>query len=129
MIELYPEIRTAHIWAISLSGIVMALRYLGAVTGGRWQLHIVPRAIAWTVDGTVLTAAAMLLTILPKELYANGWLVTKLVFVVTYFALGYYGLAARHGRARHAVFGLGTALCFGAAYSIARAHDPLGWLA
>ncbi len=129
MLELYPEIRQSHIWAISLSCLIMALRYLGSLAGMRWPHHIVPRILAWTVDGAVLTVAAMLLTILPKEIYANGWLTVKLILVAVYFALGYYGLAPRHNRGKRALFAAITMGSFALAYGIARAHDPLGWFA
>ena len=126
MIELYPQIRAVHILAISLSGLVMAVRYAGALAGQRWPRHIVARGLAWTIDGTILTVAAMLVTILPG-VASSSWLLTKLVFVVLYFGAGYYGLAARQGPGKRALCAAVTAMSFALAYGIARAHDPLGW--
>lgn len=129
MLEFYPQILSVHIASITLSGGRTGLRGLGLLFEMSWPRHFAARLLGWAIDGTVLTAAAMLLTILPSALFANHWLSVKLVFVALYFAGAWYGLAPGKPRAR-SLPAIGIALiAFGIAVGIARAHDPLGWLA
>ena len=107
MLEFYPQIKSVHVYAVLASGSLFFLRGL-------------------LVQAVLLTAALMLLTILPSAIYANGWLATKLGLLVVYIALGTFAL--RRGRTRQV-----RAACFVAAvavfismYFIARTHDPLG---
>ena len=128
MIEFYPQIRSVHILAVVLSGSLFALRGLFAVAGARWP-HAAPvRYLSYTIDTTLLTAALMLLTILPGAMFANGWLATKLVLVVVYVVLGV--LAMKRGRTRGIRRGCYVAALatFAMVYGIARAHHPLGFL-
>jgi uncharacterized membrane protein SirB2 len=76
----------------------------------------------------LLTAALMLVTMLPGAVFANGWLTTKLVLLMVYVVLGTLALKrARTVRARRLYFAAAiTTYLF--MVSIARAHDPLGVL-
>src|SRR3546814_3697191 len=73
-----------------------ALRGVFALAGARWP-HAAPvRYLSYTIDTTLLTAALMLVSILPGAMFANGWLAAKLVLVVVYVVLGV--LAMKRGR-------------------------------
>lgn len=128
MIEFYPQIRFVHILAISLSGGVFALRGMGALAGMRWPQWAAVRYLSYGIDTVLLTAALMLVTILPGAMFANGWLTAKLVLVVVYVVLGVFAL--RRGRTRGMRAGCYAAalLVFAAIVGIARMHHPLGWL-
>jgi uncharacterized membrane protein SirB2 len=128
MIEFYPQIRHVHILAAILSGSLFALRGVFALAGARWP-HAAPvRYLSYTIDTTLLTAALMLVGILPGAMFANGWLAVKLVLVVVYVILG--ALAMKRGRTRGIRAGCFAAalLVFATVYGIARMHHPLGWL-
>src|SRR3546814_9171598 len=56
------------------------------------------RYLSYSIDTTLLTAALMLLTILPASMFANGWLTLKLVLLVVYVVLG--TLALKRGKTR-----------------------------
>ena len=129
MMEMYPQIRMGHIGLVQATGAVMALRYVLALAGVPFQRHLAMRILAWSIDGLLLTFAAMLFTMLPKEMFANGWIWIKIVLVIGYFGFGYAGLARERSRGRVAVFALLTFACYLQAYGIARAHHPLGWFA
>src|SRR3546814_13627881 len=99
MIEFYPHIRQIHILTVILSGGLFALRGLFALAGTRWP-HAAPvRYLSYTSDTTLLTAALMLVTILPGAMFANGWLTVKLVLVVAYVVLGVLAMKREIGRA------------------------------
>src|SRR3546814_8640513 len=67
MIEFYPHIRQIHILTVILSGGLFALRGVFALAGARWP-HAAPvRYLSYTIDTTLLTAALMLVSILPRS--------------------------------------------------------------
>ena len=92
MIEFYPQIRSVHILAVCLSGGLFALRGLGVLAGMRWPQAAAVRYLSYSIDTVLLTAALMLVTILPGALFANGWLTAKLVLLVVYVVLGVFAL-------------------------------------
>ncbi len=129
MLELYPEVRQGHVLAILLSGGWMAVRGAAMLAGMQWPRRMPAWGVALTIDATLLTAAVLLLTMLPAELFANGWLAVKLAFVGVYFVAGYWAfLGDLQRRTRALALGV-AAIAYFIAYGIARAHDPLGWLA
>lgn len=125
MIEFYPQIKAVHVWLALASGTLLAVRGAAVLCGGRWPL----RWSSYAIDTMLLTAALMLLTILPWGLFANGWLAVKIALLVVYVVLGVFAL--RRARSRRA-----RLICYVAAVSvflwiigIARAHHPMGFLA
>jgi len=128
VIEFYPQIRAIHILAVTLSGSLFALRGLGVLAGARWPRFAPVRYLSYTIDTVLLTAALMLVTILPAAVFANHWLTVKLVLVVVYVVLGVFALRrGRTPRAR-AICYAAALLVFGTIVGIARMHHPLGWL-
>lgn len=126
MIEFYPQIRLVHIVAVLLSGSLFLLRGSGVLAGGRWPMALPVRLASYTIDTVLLTAALMLVAVLPSAVFANGWLAAKLVLLVVYIGLGTFALKrGRTPRVRAACFVLALAV-FGAMLAIARAHHPLG---
>lgn len=129
MIEYYGEIRLVHIAAAIASGTLFLLRGLLVQAGrGAWALAPVPRYLSYAIDTTLLTAALMLFTILPSQVFVNGWLAAKLAFLPLYIGLGWVALRAQT-RAKRLGFFAGAIAAYSAMYGIARAHDPLGSLA
>ena len=128
MIEFYPQIRSVHILAVTLSGCLFAIRGLAVLLGMRWPLWAPVRYLSWTIDTVLLTAALMLLTILPGAMFANGWLTLKLLLVVVYVVLGVFALKRASTRARKAVFYVLALATFLTIVGIARMHSPWGWL-
>lgn len=129
MIEFHAQIKWVHITAIIISGLLFLLRGSLVMTGRERIAMLAPlRFISYGVDTVLLSAALMLLTILPHAMYANGWLSLKLVLVVIYVVLGSVALK----RGRTAGVRAGSFVAALAVYltiaGIARAHHPLGWL-
>jgi uncharacterized membrane protein SirB2 len=126
VIEFYPQIKSVHVAMIMASGLLFALRGSAALAGFRWPLAWPVRVLTYAIDTTLLTAALMLLSILPWGVFANGWLPMKIGLLVVYVVLGYMALRPGRGmRARIACFALAL-LTYGWMYTIARAHHPLG---
>lgn len=128
MIEFYPQIKMVHIGCALASVCLFALRGAGMLAGMRWPRAIPFRWLSWGIDTTLLTAALMLLAILPSAVFANHWLTVKLVALVVYILLGHRALMPNLPRGQRWVWWLAALACFGFMYSVARSHHPLGWL-
>ena len=129
MFEFYPQIKAVHIACVLLSGALFALRGLLVQVGRAGAAHWAPlRYLSYTIDTTLLTAALMLLTLLPGTYFANGWLTVKLVLVVGYVVLG--SLALRRARTPGArrIFLAAALAVYVFILGIACMHHPLGWL-
>ena len=129
MIEFYPQIKQFHILLALLSGAIFALRGAFALAGMHWPQALPVKWLSYTIDTCLLTAALMLLTILPWAMFGNGWLLTKIVLIVVYVVLGVFAMRpGRRQRTRALCYAVAL-LVFATIYGIARAHHPLGWLA
>ena len=128
MLEFYPDIRWVHICAVIASGSLFALRGAGVLAGARWPMWAPLRYLTYTVDTVLLTAALMLVTMLPAAMFANHWLTVKLCFVVAYIAFGIAMMRTRRGAGARAGFYAAALLAYATAFGIARMHHPAGWL-
>lgn len=128
MIEFYPQIKMFHIAVALLSGGLFALRGAGVLAGMRWPHWLAVRWTSYAIDTSLLTAALMLLTVLPGAMFANGWLTAKLVLLVAYVVLGVFAIKRARTRTMKAICYVAALATFGMVYTIARTHHPLGWL-
>lgn len=133
MLDFYAQIKLFHIFVALLSGSLFALRGTFALAGARWP-HAAPvRWTSYAIDTALLTAALMLLTILPGAVFANGWLAVKLALLVGYVALGVHALRRAKTQRGRVISFLGALVLFACIYATARSHDPAGllrwWLA
>ena len=128
MFEFYPQIKLAHIFLALCSGTIFALRGAGVMANMRWPHWAAVRWTSYTVDTSLLTAALMLVSILPGALFANGWLAAKLVLLVVYIVLGVFAIKRGRTKTVKAVCYVAALATFGMIYSIACAHHPLGFL-
>lgn len=126
LIEFYPQIKAVHIACVLASGSLFAIRGAAVLSGARWPLALPVRWLSYAIDTTLLTAALMLLTILPWAIFANGWLATKLVLIVVYVVLATFALRRARTRRARAGFYIAALLTFAFVISIAVAHHPLG---
>ena len=126
MIEFYPQIKLVHVAAVLLSGGLFMLRGLAVLGGARWGMVAPVRFISYGIDVVLLSAALMLLAILPSAMFANGWLWVKLSLLIAYIALGSFALKrGRTPRTRLTCF-VAALVIFIAMFTIARSHHPLG---
>ena len=126
MIEFYPQIKQFHVFVALLSGSIFALRGAFVLAGARWPQALPVKWLSYAVDTALLTAALMLLTILPWAMFANGWLLLKVTLLVAYVVLGVFALRRGRTRRTRAICYAAALLVFAAIYGIARAHHPLG---
>jgi uncharacterized membrane protein SirB2 len=128
MIEYYPQIKGVHVAAVLASGGLFAVRGLAVQRGADWPMRTPVRYLSYSLDTVLLTAALMLVGLLPGAVFANGWLAMKLALLVAYVTLG--TLALKRGgtaavRRRNLIAALAV---YGFMLSMAHAHHPLGAL-
>lgn len=128
MIEFYPQIRHFHIFVALLSGAVFALRGAAVIAGMQWPRAWPVKWTSYTIDTALLTAALMLVTILPGAMFANGWLGVKLALVVVYIVLGIFALRGAGTRGRRVAFYVAALATYACIYATARSHSPMGAL-
>jgi len=126
---MYLELKQVHLTAVALSFVLFVLR-------GAWMLIDSPRLPArWVkfvphlVDTVLLASALGLAYLIDQYPILQGWLTAKVLALCAYILLG--ALALRPGRPkgqRVAAF-LAALLVFAYIVSVARAHDPAGFLA
>jgi len=127
----YLPLKWVHVSAVMLSGSVFLVRGLAVIAGQQWPLRPWLRFASIGIDTVLLTAALLLVWMLPSAVFANGWLTAKLVLLGFYVVLG--TLALKRARSQHirVLCFVAALLSFSAMVSIARAHDPwapLRWL-
>lgn len=128
MIAFYPQIRHVHIVCAVASIMLFAIRGAAVLLGARWPLSLPLRWLSYAIDTTLLTAALMLLTILPWAMFGNGWLGTKVALIVVYVVLATLALRGTRTHRTRAAFYVAALLTVGMVFGIARAHHPLGIL-
>ena len=128
MIEFYPQIRFVHIACVIASGLLFALRGTLMLAGVRGYNHIALRALSWSIDTTLLTAALMLATILHQYPFVHAWLTVKVLLLVAYIGLGTMALKRGRTRGRRALWFAAALAVYLTIVSVARAHHPLGFL-
>ena len=129
MIVFYPQIKHIHIVIAVLSGSLFAVRGGFALAGARWPQSLPVKWLSYAIDTALLTAAMMLLTILPWTMFANGWLLAKVCLIVVYVVLGVMAMRPHRLPRERARYYAAALIVFASIYGIARAHHPLGWLA
>ena len=129
MLEFYPQIKQFHIACVILSGLLFAVRALFSIAGARWPMAAPLRYLSYAIDSALLTAALMLLTILPSGVFSNGWLLAKLLVLACYIVLGSFALKRTRSIRARALCLLGAAGAYLSVVSIALAHHPLGHFA
>ncbi len=129
MMAFYPQIKWVHVASVLASGSLFLLRGLLVQSGRERVAMMAPlRLLSYGIDTVLLSAALMLLTILPHGMFSNGWLATKLVLLAAYVVLGSFALKrGRTPRVRMACY-LAALVVYVAIIGIARAHHPWGWL-
>jgi uncharacterized membrane protein SirB2 len=129
MIAFYSQIKWVHIIAVIGSGSLFLVRGLLKINQQTLVNASALRYLSYVIDTVLLTAALMLLTILPAAMFANGGLWVKLTMLVGYVILGYRALhGARSTKVAMAYF-LAAVTVFLFMLTIAMAHHPAGLFA
>lgn len=126
IIDLYPQVRLAHISLVLISGALFAARGVGVLAGARWSMAPAVRRLSHTIDTALLGAALLLLYVLDINPFAVAWLSTKIALLMAYIVLGSLALKRARTTGVRALCFVAALVCFGFMLTVARAHHPLG---
>ena len=126
MLEFYVQVKWVHIIAVLCSGSLFFVRGLMLLNGMKLGMAAPLRFLSYTIDTILLTAALMLATMLPSAMFANGWLLEKIILLVVYIVLGSFALKRGRSRKNRALFFIAALTVFAFMISVARAHHPAG---
>ncbi|MDC7684456.1 SirB2 family protein [Asticcacaulis sp. BYS171W] len=125
---LYPYVLTLHICAAVLSGLYYFVRSVAMFRGAHWPRQRAFRMASYLIDSLLLAAAITLVFILPKEVFSNQWLTTKIFQVVLYIGLGIATMREKLPfKVRIATF-VASVLVYLNIIGTALTHHPLGWI-
>ncbi|RZS57195.1 SirB2 family protein [Sphaerotilus mobilis] len=124
----YPGLRQAHIGLVYASVGVFSVRWLATLAGARWPMANHWRHTSMVIDTLLLTAGATLWVGLGLNPLVQHWLGVKLLLLVAYIVLGTFALRRARSWLGKAICGLAALAVLVTMFSIARRHDPAGWL-
>ena len=129
MSEYYIALRSVHIACAVLTISLFALRGLLMLAESPLLVRPLWRWTPVAVDTVLLTTALMLMDIIHQYPIGTAWLTAKIGLLVAYMVLG--SIALRYGRTKRIrVVALLAALAtVGFLVTVARTHQPLGFLA
>jgi uncharacterized membrane protein SirB2 len=128
LVEFYPQIKSAHIALVAVSGALFALRGAAVLAGQAWPLRPGLRALSVAIDSALLTAGVTLWALLSLQPIRDAWLGTKLLLLLLYIVLGTLALKRAHTPRGRALAFTAALACYLFMVSVALAHHPLGLL-
>lgn len=126
--NLYLVVKQIHVGSVLLSFALFLFRGGLMFAGVRWRQHVVLRVAPHVVDTILLTSALFLVSLLHQYPFVHHWLTVKVVALVVYIVFGSLALKRAKSTRMRAVFFLLAILTFLFIVSVARFHQPLGFL-
>lgn len=126
MIEFYSQIKWVHIIAVICSGSLFFVRGLMLLNNMKVAMAGPVRYLSYSIDTVLLTAALMLATMLPSAMFANGWLLEKIILLVVYIVIGSFALKRSRNHKNRTWFFIAAVSVYLFMFSVARTHHPLG---
>ncbi|MBS0429502.1 MAG: SirB2 family protein [Proteobacteria bacterium] len=124
----YLLIKASHVGLAMLSGGLFAGRGVGVLLGAAMPMSAPVRRLSQVIDTALLAAALLLLATLQLNPFATPWLLAKLMLLVAYIVLGTMALRRARTLTGKVLAFTAALTCFVMMFTIARTHDPLGFL-
>ena len=124
----YLLIKASHVGLAMLSGGLFAGRGVGVLLGAEMPMSALVRRLSQVIDTALLAAALLLLVTLQLNPFATPWLLAKLVLLVAYIVFGTLALRRAQTQSGKALAFAAALTCFLMMFTIARTHDPMGFL-
>lgn len=115
-----------HVIAVLGSGGLFFVRGLMVLNNRKAAMASPVRYLSYSIDTVLLAAALLLVAMLPAGIFANGWLLEKIVLLVVYIVLGSFALKRARDKKSQAACFIAAVSVYAFMYSVARAHHPLG---
>ncbi|CDY75630.1 FIG002082: Protein SirB2 [Caballeronia glathei] len=127
MAELFIPLRALHMACAALSIAGFVLRWIWMLADSPLLHRRATKIVPHIVDTALLASAAVLVAIIGFGPNA-AWLLAKIGALVVYVVLGAFALKRGRTKGARAVCGVLAIVAFAFIASVARSHDPLGFL-
>jgi uncharacterized membrane protein SirB2 len=124
----YLQIKLAHVGLVLGSGVLFAVRGAALLAGQPWPMLRPLRWLSVAIDTLLLAAGVTLWSVLGLNPVRDAWLGAKLIALLVYIGLGSFALRRGRTPGQRALYFAAALAVFGFMISIARAHQPLGFL-
>ena len=124
----YSHLKLAHIGLVLASGGLFAARGALVLAGQNWAMARPWRLLSYGIDTLLLTAGVALWGGLSLNPVARPWLGAKLLLLLLYIVLGSLALKRARTPATRRVSYAGALMVYVFMASVARSHQPLGFL-
>jgi uncharacterized membrane protein SirB2 len=125
--DYFLPLRALHMACAGLSIAGFVLRWIWMLTDSRLLAARASKIVPHIVDTLLLASAIALVAIIGFGPNA-AWLGAKIAGLVVYIVLGTFALKRGRTKGARAVFGVLAIIVFAFIASVARTHDPLGFL-
>ncbi|VXC10147.1 Protein SirB2 [Burkholderia sp. 8Y] len=125
--DYFLPLRALHMTCAGLSIAGFVLRWIWMLMDSRLLAARVTKIVPHVVDTLLLVSAVALVANIGFGPNA-AWLSAKIAGLVVYIVLGTFALKRGRTKGARAVFGVLAILVFAFIASVARTHDPLGFL-
>jgi uncharacterized membrane protein SirB2 len=125
--EYFVPLRAIHMTCAGLSIAGFVLRWIWMLTDSRLLTARPTKVLPHIIDTLLLLSALALVPIIGFSANA-AWLGAKIAGLVVYIVLGTLALKRGRTKGARAVYGVLAIVVFAFIASIARSHDPLGFL-
>ena len=127
MTELFPILRAIHMSCAALSITGFVLRWIWMLNDSRLLNARASKIVPHIVDTVLLLSAIALVAIVGFQANA-AWISTKILSLILYIVLGTFALKRGRTKGARTVTGILAIIVFAFIASVARTHDPLGFL-
>ncbi|QSN60235.1 SirB2 family protein [Caballeronia sp. M1242] len=125
--DYFLPLRALHMTCAGLSIAGFVVRWIWMLTDSRLLTARASKIVPHIVDTLLLASAIALVAIIGFGPNA-AWLGAKIAGLVVYIVLGTFALKRGRTKGARAVFGVLAIIVFAFIASVARTHDPLGFL-
>ena len=127
MTELFPILRAIHMSCAALGITGFVLRWIWMLNDSRLLNARASKIVPHIVDTVLLLSAIALVAIVGFQANA-AWISTKILSLILYIVLGTFALKRGRTKGARTVTGILAIIVFAFIASVARTHDPLGFL-
>ena len=125
-VDAYPIVKLAHVALVLASGGLFVMRGGAVLAEARWPMVRPLRWLSYAIDTALLGAGLTLWAILQLNPFLVPWLGVKLALLPIYIVLG--SMALKRARSARIIWFAAAVLCYAFMISVARSHDPLGFV-
>jgi uncharacterized membrane protein SirB2 len=121
---MYLTLKTIHIGAVTLSGLLFFIRGLWLLTNSSRRQRRWVKVTPHLIDTILLLSAIALAIMLRQYPFIHDWLTAKVVALILYIALGMMALRFARRRPLQLLSWCGALLMFAYIVAVALSHNP-----